>query len=136
MKELSETIPPASAIARFFQSKLGRNFTGTLLWHGLARIVQVIGMGYATRCLGPEAVGHSGTVMMVATCLQQVLGFGFEIALVRHFSRDRNSALELLPAVFTFRFLMGLAFNALFLLRGFGVAAMTHALYDVWVMAL
>ncbi|MBL7988563.1 MAG: CPBP family intramembrane metalloprotease [Chlorobi bacterium] len=37
---------------------------------------------------------------------------------------------------FTFRFLMGLAFNALFLLRGFGVAAMTHALYDVWVMAL
>lgn len=34
---------------------------------------------------------------------------------------------------FTFRFLMGLALNALFLLRGFGVAAMTHALYDVYV---
>jgi hypothetical protein len=34
---------------------------------------------------------------------------------------------------FVFRFLMGLALNALFLLRGFGVAAMTHALYDVIV---
>jgi membrane protease YdiL (CAAX protease family) len=34
---------------------------------------------------------------------------------------------------FTFRFLMGLALNGLFLLRGFGVAAMTHALYDVFV---
>ena len=32
---------------------------------------------------------------------------------------------------FTFRFLFGLALNALFLGRGFGVAAWTHALYDV-----
>lgn len=36
-------------------------------------------------------------------------------------------------ASFTFRFLMGLALNALFLWRGFGIAAMTHALYDVLV---
>jgi len=34
---------------------------------------------------------------------------------------------------FTFRFLMGLAFNALFLLRGFGIAAWTHSLYDIMV---
>lgn len=32
---------------------------------------------------------------------------------------------------FTFRFLFGLALNGLFLWRGFGVAAWTHALYDV-----
>ncbi|MBS1913934.1 MAG: CPBP family intramembrane metalloprotease [Bacteroidetes bacterium] len=32
---------------------------------------------------------------------------------------------------FTFRFLMGLVLNLLFLWRGFGIAAMTHALYDV-----
>lgn len=36
-------------------------------------------------------------------------------------------------ASFTFRFLFGLALNGLFLLRGFGVAAWTHALYDVMV---
>lgn len=35
---------------------------------------------------------------------------------------------------FTFRFLFGLALNALFLTRGFGVAAWTHAIYDVLVV--
>lgn len=37
---------------------------------------------------------------------------------------------------FVFRALMGLALNALFLFRGFGIAAMTHALYDVFVTLL
>ena len=32
---------------------------------------------------------------------------------------------------FIFRFLFGLAFNALYVLRGFGVVAWTHALYDI-----
>lgn len=35
---------------------------------------------------------------------------------------------------FTFRFLAGLAFSTLFLLRGFGIAAWTHALYDVFLL--
>lgn len=35
---------------------------------------------------------------------------------------------------FTFRFLFGLALNGVFLLRGFGIAAWTHALYDVLVV--
>lgn len=35
---------------------------------------------------------------------------------------------------FTFRFLFGLALNVLFLARGFGIAAWTHALYDVLVV--
>ena len=35
---------------------------------------------------------------------------------------------------FTFRFAFGLAMNVLFLWRGFGVAAWTHALYDVMVV--
>lgn len=34
---------------------------------------------------------------------------------------------------FTFRFLMGLVLNAIFLWRGFGIAAMTHAMYDIVV---
>lgn len=36
---------------------------------------------------------------------------------------------------FTFRFLAGLALNAIFIVRGFGVAAWTHALYDVFLVA-
>ena len=35
---------------------------------------------------------------------------------------------------FLFRFLFGLALNAVFLVRGFGCAAWTHALYDVLVV--
>jgi membrane protease YdiL (CAAX protease family) len=37
-------------------------------------------------------------------------------------------------ASFTFRFFFGLVLNVLFLLRGFGIAAWTHALYDVMVV--
>lgn len=37
---------------------------------------------------------------------------------------------------FTFRAIAGLAFSALYLLRGFGITAWTHALYDVGVMVL
>jgi hypothetical protein len=35
---------------------------------------------------------------------------------------------------FTFRFIAGLAFSGLYLLRGFGIAAWTHALYDVFLV--
>ena len=35
---------------------------------------------------------------------------------------------------FTFRFLAGLAFSVLFIARGFGIAAWTHALYDVFIV--
>ncbi len=35
---------------------------------------------------------------------------------------------------FLFRFLAGLGFSALYLLRGFGITAWTHALYDVMVL--
>jgi hypothetical protein len=37
---------------------------------------------------------------------------------------------------FTFRLVAGLFFSALFVLRGFGIAAWTHALYDVSVLIL
>jgi hypothetical protein len=39
-------------------------------------------------------------------------------------------------AAFTFRALAGLFFSALYVLRGFGIAAWTHALYDVGVLVL
>ncbi len=39
-------------------------------------------------------------------------------------------------ASFTFRFLSGLAFSALYVLRGFGITAWTHALYDAFLLLL
>lgn len=37
---------------------------------------------------------------------------------------------------FTYRAIAGLAFSGLYLTRGFGITAWTHALYDVYVMVL
>ena len=39
-------------------------------------------------------------------------------------------------ASFTYRAIAGLVFSALYLVRGFGITAWTHALYDVYVMVL
>ncbi|MEM8558219.1 MAG: CPBP family intramembrane glutamic endopeptidase [Bacteroidota bacterium] len=51
-----------------------------------------------------------------------------------HYTGPYAYPLEL--SSFTFRFLFGLALNALFLVRGFGIAAWTHALYDVMVVGI
>ena len=37
-------------------------------------------------------------------------------------------------ASFSFRFLFGLVLNGIFLVRGFGIAAWTHAIYDILVV--
>jgi hypothetical protein len=37
---------------------------------------------------------------------------------------------------FVFRLIAGLAFSGLYVLRGFGIVAWTHALYDVYVLVL
>jgi hypothetical protein len=37
---------------------------------------------------------------------------------------------------FTYRFLFGMVLNALLLIRGFGITAWTHSLYNVWVILL
>jgi hypothetical protein len=39
-------------------------------------------------------------------------------------------------ASFTYRAIAGVVFSAMYLLRGFGITAWTHALYDVYVMLL
>jgi len=36
---------------------------------------------------------------------------------------------------FLFRFLFGLALNVIYVTRGFGIAAWTHALYDIFVIS-
>ncbi len=51
-----------------------------------------------------------------------------------HYIGDYGDTLEL--ASFTYRAIAGLVFSALYLTRGFGVTAWTHALYDVYVMVV
>lgn len=51
-----------------------------------------------------------------------------------HYIPPYGDPLEI--ASFTFRFLSGLAFSALYVIRGFGITAWTHALYDAFLLLL
>ncbi|MGH7638825.1 MAG: type II CAAX prenyl endopeptidase Rce1 family protein, partial [Gemmatimonadaceae bacterium] len=51
-----------------------------------------------------------------------------------HYVGEYGEPLQL--ASFTFRAIAGLVFSGLYLVRGFGITAWTHALYDVYVMVL
>jgi membrane protease YdiL (CAAX protease family) len=51
-----------------------------------------------------------------------------------HYIGEYGEPLQL--ASFTFRAIAGLVFSGLYLTRGFGITAWTHALYDVYVMVL
>lgn len=82
----------------------------------------------------------------LAAGARAVLGFGTRAAGILaavvgafifsafHYIGPYGDPLELQS--FTFRMLSGLAFSGLYLLRGFGIAAWTHALYDSFLLLL
>ena len=91
-----------------FQAKLFRDFSGTMLWQVLGKLFQVVGMVYATRCLGPDNLGVSRTIITLAMTLQLCLAFGLDAVAVRHVAKGLAKAGEIAPAIFTFRFALGL----------------------------
>ena len=91
-----------------FQAKLFRDFSGTMLWQVLGKLFQVVGMVYASRCLGPDNVGVSRTIITLAMTLQLCLAFGLDAVGVRHVAKGLAKAGEIAPAIFTFRFALGL----------------------------
>lgn len=91
----------------------------------LFRVVLVGALGaVARRVLG------FGPVLAGAVA---VVGGAVLFALAHHVG-PLGEPLALQP--FTFRAVAGLFFSALYVLRGFGIAAWTHALYDVLVMVV
>ena len=91
-----------------FRAKLFRDFSGTMLWQVLGKLFQVVGMVYATRCLGPDNIGVSRTIITLAMTLQLCLAFGLDAVAVRHVAKGLAKAGEIAPAIFTFRFALGL----------------------------
>jgi hypothetical protein len=81
---------------------------GTLAWSGR----HLLGWG-------PRGAG------IMATVVGALVFSGF------HYLGPYGDPIDL--ASFTFRALAGLVFSAMYLLRGFGIAAWTHALYDVFL---
>ncbi len=91
-----------------FKAKLFRDFSGTMLWQVLGKLFQVVGMVYATRCLGPDNIGVSRTIITLAMTLQLCLAFGLDAVAVRHVAKGTARAGEIAPAIFTFRLVLGL----------------------------
>ena len=90
------------------RAKLFRDFSGTMLWQVLGKLFQVVGMVYATRCLGPDNIGVSRTIITLAMTLQLCLAFGLDTVAVRHVAKGTAKAGGIAPAIFTFRLVLGL----------------------------
>jgi hypothetical protein len=90
----------------------------------LFRVMLVGGMAFGLRWLG-LGVPISGVVATVAGAL---------IFSAFHYVGEYGDPLEL--ASFTYRAIAGVVFSALYLTRGFGITAWTHALHDVYVIVL
>ena len=88
----------------------------------LFRVVLVALLAKAFRILGASQVSAG----IVATILGALLFSAF------HYIGPLGETFML--ESFVFRFIAGLAFSALYLTRGFGITAWTHALYDVAVL--
>lgn len=79
--------------------------------------------------LGARVLGWRPLVADVAAALGGALAFS-----AFHYIGPYGDRLELYS--FTFRFIAGLFFSGLYLLRGFGITAWTHALYDVLLLVV
>jgi len=90
-----------------FKSKLIRDFSSTMLWQLLGKLFQVVGMVYATRCLGPDNIGVSRAVITLAMTLQLCLAVGLDAVAVRHVAKGLTKAGDIASAIFTFRFVLG-----------------------------
>lgn len=83
----------------------------------------------ALSAIGIRLLGWSPRTAGVLACLVGALIFS-----AFHYIGAYGDPFEL--GSFTFRALAGLVFSALYLTRGFGITAWTHALYDVYVTLL
>jgi hypothetical protein len=91
----------------------------------LFRVLLVGGLAAGLRWL----LGARTTMAGVVAALVGALIFS-----AFHYIGEYGDPFEL--GSFTYRAIAGLAFSALYLTRGFGITAWTHALYDVYVMVL
>ena len=91
----------------------------------LFRVLLVGGLAAGLRWLTGARRLHTGIVAAVVGAL---------IFSAFHYIGEYGDPFEL--ASFTYRAIAGLVFSGMYLVRGFGITAWTHALYDVYVMVL
>jgi len=88
----------------------------------LFRVILVSGLAWAARKVLSLSATASGVFAVVVGAL---------VFSAFHYIGPYGDRLEL--ASFTFRAVAGVLFSGLYLLRGFGITAWTHALYDVFL---
>jgi Type II CAAX prenyl endopeptidase Rce1-like len=88
----------------------------------LFRVILVAGLAWLCRRVFKWSIPAAATVAVVLGAL---------IFAAFHYIGPYGDALDL--GSFLFRTVAGLLFSALYLLRGFGITAWTHALYDVFL---
>ena len=91
----------------------------------LFRVLLVGGLAFGIRRIVGAGRLHAGIIAAVIGAL---------IFSAFHYIGEYGDPLEL--GSFTYRAIAGLVFSGLYLIRGFGITAWTHALYDVYVMVL
>lgn len=91
----------------------------------LFRVLLVGGLAAGLRWLTGATRLHTGVIAAVV---------GAVIFSAFHYVGEYGDPFEL--ASFTYRAIAGLVFSGMYLVRGFGITAWTHALYDVYVMVL
>jgi hypothetical protein len=115
---------PGGAIAHTpWQTRLMLSLGAGLYEELFFRVLLVGGLAAGTRVVLGTGKKMSGVVAAVLGAL---------IFSAFHYVGPYGDRLELQS--FTFRALSGLAFSALYLVRGFGITAWTHALYDAFLL--
>ena len=92
------------------------------------RVAVVTGIAWIVSA-SAQVVGRTVRQGVALTCA--VVGSALVFSLV-HYVGAYGEPLEAWS--FTYRFIGGLAFSSIFALRGYGIVAWTHALYDVFVI--
>ncbi len=126
-----DAAPLTAALVTHLVPELGRTGLATQLMISLGagiyeellfRVLLVGGLAWTGRRLFGWGAGGSG---LFATALGALVFSAF------HYVGPYGDRLEL--SSFAFRAIAGLLFSGLYLLRGFGITAWTHALYDVFL---
>lgn len=112
---------PGLGLATQLMISLGAGIYEELLF----RVLLVGALAWAARRLFGWSTGAAG---IFATVVGALIFSAF------HYLGPYGDHLEV--ASFTFRAIAGVMFSALYLLRGFGITAWTHALYDVFLAVL
>ena len=80
-----------------------RRLSAAFVWQALGKLLQIIGHAYAFRCLGPENVGLTGTILTFTGFTLIFCDFGLERVAVRKIAQEPERLGDITQAVFSLR---------------------------------